>query len=57
MKQVKVSSVDSPPNMDMLIVKLCELFLENKKVTAKTVENQNNCHSYTNFSNKSQNHK
>lgn len=41
MKQVKVSSVDSPPNMDMLIAKLCELFLENKKVTAPTVTNQN----------------
>lgn len=31
MRQVKVSIVDSPPNIEMLIARLCELFLESKK--------------------------
>ena len=41
MKSIKVSIADRPPNIELLIARLCELFLENKKVTAPTM-NLNN---------------
>lgn len=41
MKSIKVSIADRPPNIELLIARLCELFLENKKVTAPTVTNKN----------------